>query len=247
MAGFGQNPGDHSAVNSGRLRVFAVGLRDANIIIIYILGVLVTAIWTHGHVYGAIGSLLSVVAFNFFFTVPRFTLEATAPDYPVTFLIMLIASVISSTLATRVKKQARQSAQKAYYTELLMSSSQKLQQGKNEQEIIQLAAEQVSILLERPVLYALAKGKGELQFQVTPAERREELLKSMTIEERGVADWVVKNNKRAGATTNTLSHAQNLYLAVQGPPRRDGRVGNSLQVLSGSRGFREKSDGFYLK
>ena len=195
---------------------FAVGLRDANIIIIYILGVLVTAIWTHGHVYGAIGSLLSVVAFNFFFTVPRFTLEATAPDYPVTFLIMLIASVISSTLATRVKKQARQSAQKAYYTELLMSSSQKLQQGKNEQEIIQLAAEQVSILLERPVLYALAKGKGELQFQVTPAERREELLKSMTIEERGVADWVVKNNKRAGATTNTLSHAQNLYLAVRG-------------------------------
>ena len=97
-----------------------------------------------------------------------------------------------------------------------MSSSQKLQQGKNEQEIIQLAAEQVSILLERPVLYALAKGKGELQFQVTPAERREELLKSMTIEERGVADWVVKNNKRAGATTNTLSHAQNLYLAVRG-------------------------------
>ena len=59
----------------------------------------------------------SVVAFNFFFTVPRFTLEAAAPDYPVTFLIMLIASVISSTLATRVKKQARQSAQKAYYTE----------------------------------------------------------------------------------------------------------------------------------
>ena len=144
---------------------FAAGLRDANIIIIYILGVLVTAIWTHGHVYGAIGSLLSVVAFNFFFTVPRFTLEAAAPDYPVTFLIMLIASVISSTLATRVKKQARQSAQKAYYTELLMSSSQKLQQGKNEQEIIQLAAEQVSILLERPVLYAWRKEKGSFSFR----------------------------------------------------------------------------------
>lgn len=128
-----------------------------------------------------------------------------------------------------------------------MSSSQKLQQGKNEQEIIQLAAEQVSILLERPVLYALAKGKGELQFQVTPAERREELLKSMTIEERGVADWVVKNNKRAGATTNTLSHAAEPLFSGAGPPRRDGRGGNSLQVLSGSRGFREKSDGFHLK
>lgn len=194
---------------------FALGLRDANIITIYILGVLITAVWTRGQLYGAIASLLSVVAFNFFFTVPRFTLEATDPDYPVTFLIMLTASVISSTLATRVKKQARQSAQKAYYTELLMNSSQKLQQGKDEQEILHLAAQQLSILLERPILFALAKG-GELQFGATPPEKAKELIASMTSEERGVADWVVKNNKRAGATTNTLSHAHNLYLAVRG-------------------------------
>ena len=60
------------------------------------------------------------------------------------------------------------------------------------------------------------KEKGSFSFKSTPAERREEVLKSMTTEERGVADWVVKNNKRAGATTNTLSHAQNLYLAVRG-------------------------------
>ncbi len=195
---------------------FTLGLRDANIITVYILGVLITAIWTHGHLYGAIASLLSVVAFNYFFTVPRFTLEATDPDYPVTFLIMLIASVISSSLATRVKKQARQSAQKAYYTELLMTSSQKLQQGKNEQEIIGLAAQQLSILLERPVLYTLAGDGKDLQFMVTPPEQAGTILKSMTSEERGVADWVVKNNKRAGATTNTLSDAQNLYLAVRG-------------------------------
>lgn len=195
---------------------FALGLRDANIIIIYILGVLVTAIWTRGHLYGAFASLLSVVAFNYFFTIPRFTLHATDPDYPVTFLIMLIASIMSSTLATRVKKQARQSAQKAYYTELLMTSSQKLQQGKDEQEIIKLAAQQLHLLLERPILYALAKPGTELQFQATPPEQGEALMASLNSEERGVADWVVKNNKRAGATTGTLSHAHNLYLAVRG-------------------------------
>ena len=38
----------------------------------------------------------------------------------------------------------------------------------------------------------------------------------MTVEERGVADWVAKNNKRAGATTGTLSDARNLYMAVRG-------------------------------
>ena len=195
---------------------YSLGLRDANIIIIYILGVLVTTICTRGYLYGALASLLSVAAFNYFFTVPRFTLQAADPDYPITFLIMLTASILSSTLATRVKKQARQSAQKAYYTELLMNSNQKLEQGKDEHEILEIAAKQLSILLDRPILYALANGGQELQFNATHAERANALIGAMTLEEKGVADWVLKNNKHAGATTNTLSDAQNLYLAVRG-------------------------------
>ena len=204
---------------------YAAGLREANIITVYILGVLLTAIWTHGHLYGALASLLSVISFNFFFTVPRFTLAATDPDYPVTFFIMLMASIISSTLATRVKKQARQSAQKAYYMELVMNSNQKLQQGRDEQEIIELAAKQIGALLDRPILYALAIKGQELQYQVSPKTEANKLIGAMTAEEKGVADWVVKNNKHAGATTNTLSHAQNLYLSVRGNQEVMGVIG----------------------
>ena len=47
----------------------------------------------------------------------------------------------------------------------------------------------------------------------------------MTAEELGVADWVAKNNKHAGAGTNTLSHAQNLYLAIAGSPEVMGVIG----------------------
>ena len=204
---------------------YTAGLREANIITVYILGVLLTAIWTHGHLYGALASLLSVISFNFFFTVPRFSLEATDPDYPVTFLIMLVASIISSTLAIPVKKQARQSAQKAYYMELLMNSSQKMQQGRDEQEIIALAAEQVRALLDRPILYSLVVKEKELDFQVCPQSETNKLIGAMTAEEVGVADWVVKNNKHAGATTNTLSHAQNLYLSVRGNQEVMGVIG----------------------
>lgn len=204
---------------------YYAGLREANIIIVYILGVLLTAIWTYGHLYGALASLLSVISFNFFFTVPRFTLEANDPDYPVTFLIMLAASIISNTLATRVKKQARQSAQKAYYMELLMNSSQKMQQGRDEQEIIALAAEQIRALLDRPILYSLAVKGKELDFQICPQSETNKLIGAMTAEELGVADWVVKNNKHAGATTDTLSHAQNLYLSVRGNQEVMGVIG----------------------
>lgn len=195
---------------------YELGLREANIITVYLLGVLLTAIWTNGYFYGILVSLLSVVSFNFFFTIPRFSFTAIDPNYPVTFLIMLLASCISCSLATRVKRQARQSAQKAYSMELLMGCSQKLQQGRNEQEIIQIAAQQIEALLDRPVLYALLEKDRPMAFHVYPPSEADPILGAMTPEELGVADWVAKNDKQAGATTSTLSHAQNLYLSVRG-------------------------------
>ena len=38
---------------------------------------------------------------------------------------MLSSSIIASSLASRVKEQARMAAEKSYYTELLLGSSQK--------------------------------------------------------------------------------------------------------------------------
>ena len=68
---------------------YYAGFSESNIITVYILGVLLTAVWTGSHVYGAINSLFSVGAFNFFFTVPRYSFQAYDPSYPVTFLIMV--------------------------------------------------------------------------------------------------------------------------------------------------------------
>lgn len=204
---------------------FSAGLGNANTITVYILGVLLIAIWTHGYLFGAVGSLLSVSLFSYLFTTPRFTFRSVEPDYPITFVVMLTASILSSSLATRVKKQARQSSQKAYYTELLMNGSQKLQQGKNEIEILELAAEQLSAMLERPVLYALAKDERELQFDVYPQEQKRELLSSLNKEEYRAANWVAVNNKRAGASTNTFSHIQNLYMSVRGSQGVMGVIG----------------------
>ena len=91
---------------------YQAGFSESNIITVYILGVLLTAVSTNGHLYGAASSLISVAAFNFFFTEPRFSFQATDPSYPVTFLIMLTSSIIASSLASRVKTQASMAAEK---------------------------------------------------------------------------------------------------------------------------------------
>lgn len=200
------------------------GFSESNIITIYILGVLVTAVSTSGHLHGAANSLLSVLAFNFFFTEPRFTLQADGPSYPVTFLIMLSSSIIASSLASRVKEQARMAAEKSYYTELLLGSSQKLQTIRTEWDCLRLTAEQLSRMFDRPVIYALNDADKELDFRIEPADEHT-LLEKLSTEEIGVAKWVQKNNKHAGATTNTLPDSKWLFLSVRGTRGVMGIVG----------------------
>lgn len=203
---------------------YCAGFSESNIITIYILGVLMTAVWTNGHYYGAIESLLSVAVFNFLFTEPRFTFQANDPSYPVTFLIMLFSSIIAGSLASRVKAQARLAAQKSYYTELLLESSQKLQKGRTEWECLQLTAEQLNRLFDRPVLYALSGTEKELAFRVEPSNEQN-ILTELGSEEIGVAKWVQRNNKHAGATTNTLPDSKWLFLSVRGTQGVIGIVG----------------------
>ncbi|MFQ7289466.1 MAG: DUF4118 domain-containing protein [Lacrimispora saccharolytica] len=71
------------------------------------------AVLTGGKLYSLAVSLLVVLLFNFFFTEPYYTLFS-APGYLVTFLIMLVAAIVSSTLTRRIKNQAILSARKAY-------------------------------------------------------------------------------------------------------------------------------------
>ena len=203
---------------------YNAGFSESNIITVYILGVLIAAVWTGSHIYGAACSFFSVAAFNYFFTEPQLTFQVNDPSYPVTFIIMLFSSMIASSLASRVKEQARLAAQKGYYTELLLESSQKLQQGRTEWDCLRLTAEQLNRLFDRPILYALSESGKELVFRIEPADE-ERTLAELSAEEMAVAGWVQKNNKHGGATTNTLPNSKWLFLSVRGSQGVMGIVG----------------------
>lgn len=179
--------------------------REANIITVYILGVLLNAIVTKGRMYSAISSVMSVLVFNYFFTEPYYSLQAYDSGYPVTFLVMLAASFMTSTLTMRVREQARQSAQKAYRTEVLLESSRKLQQAKDSPAIINEMAHQMVKLLDRMVIF-YSVDQGELSAPQFFPKKESAVDPGVYTggNERAVAEWVYKNNKRAGATTDTF-------------------------------------------
>lgn len=195
------------------LSFYSFGFTDSNIITVYILGVLLTSLFTKGYTCGIIGSLVSVMLFNFFFTEPRLTFHAYDSGYPVTFAIMLVASVITGTLASKLKSHAKLSAQAAFRTKVLLDTNQLLQKAQNDEDIINITATQIMKLLNRSVvMYSVRDGKltkGSLY-----SAQSDNLEDLFTTTERNTAEWVYLNKHRAGASTNVYSKAKCVYFSI---------------------------------
>ncbi|WP_455684483.1 DUF4118 domain-containing protein [Thomasclavelia sp.] len=192
-----------------------LGFGEANIIMVHILGVLATSLLTDNLVYTLLASLISVLSFNFFFTIPMHSFMAYDKGYPITFVIMFLTAFITGTLTKRVKEQARLSAIKAYRTEILLKSSQKLQRAKTRKEIINEISKQVFKLLDKTIIFYPIEDNELAKPIVYKNSSTEDEQVYLNKDEEAVASWVFKNNKHAGATTTTLPGAKCLYLAIR--------------------------------
>lgn len=188
---------------------------DANIITVYILGVLVTAILTSRRIFSIISSVISVLLFNLLFTEPRFSLNANDTGYLATFPIMFIAAFLTSSLAAKIKRQARQSAETAYQTKILFDTNQALGNAKDSAGMISVTCNQLTKLLDRDILFYGIQDDEPVFLQLFSVRGDRTDADYVNENERAVAAWVCHNNKRAGATTGTLGNSRCLYLSVR--------------------------------
>lgn len=202
-----------------------LGFDEANIIMMYVLGVLVTSVITTHRIYSLISSIVSVLVFNFLFTDPEFTLRAYDRGYPVTFLIMFFAALLTGSLAIRLKNNARQSAQSAYRTKVLFDTSQLLQHAGDTNAIVSTTANQLVKLLGKDIVFYPTEKDTLGEPHIFAATGKAVSGDITSVGETAVAKWVLKNNKHAGATTETLPNAKCLYLAVRVNDRVYGVVG----------------------
>ena len=72
---------------------------------LYILAVALIARFTHGYIHGIVASLVSVVCVNTIFPHPFWEFNMSITGYPLTFLSMLLVSLIISALTSQIKRQ----------------------------------------------------------------------------------------------------------------------------------------------
>lgn len=82
-----------------------VSENTANIALLYIIAQILIARYTNGYLHGLFSSVFSVICINFFFTYPFFRLNFTLSGYPVTFIGMLIITLLTTATTSRLKKQ----------------------------------------------------------------------------------------------------------------------------------------------
>lgn len=191
------------------------GFSEANIITVFILIVLIIAATTLNPIYSAVSSLASVLLFNYFFIAPTFSFNTYEPEYAVTFGIMLISSLITSSLANKMKANARQSAREAFRAKVLFDTNQMLQKAATASDVLRITARQATALVERTaVIYARETDESLMTESIFGPSESEEGNLSPDQNEAAIAAWTYRHQQSAGVHEEQYGKSKSLYRPI---------------------------------
>ena len=190
---------------------------NGNIITIYILAVLITSVMTAERIYGIIAAVLYILLFNFLFIEPRFSFLVYDPYYLVTYLVSIIAAVITGNVSSRMKQSTQQARSNAYQAQILLNTSELLQKADSSEQIMRITTSQLQELLGRKVVFYTADEINAMdlpEIEALPHEPEPDLIR-----------WTFTHNRRSGWGTNNYPDAAYQYLCVRLDNTRYGVIG----------------------
>jgi len=188
-------------------------LELANIVMLFMLAVILVAVWW-GRGPAIFASILNVVAFDFFFIEPRFSLMVSDVEYLLTFAIMLAVGVVTGQLAGNLRFQARVSAHRERRARTLYEFARDLSNKRTTAQVIDTTEQFMSLQFRGRVAVLVPDATGTL---VSPTAR------GMTNPfDSTTAQWAYDHAKPAGAGTDTMASNEHLFLPLRSPTRTRG-------------------------
>jgi len=146
-------------------------LSIATVALLYLLVVFSgSLLWSMGA--AVAGSMLAVLAFDYFFVPPIFTLTVASPSEALVLVVFLIVTIIASRLATRERAQAREAQRRARESQVLHRLSQAVAEARSADEGLAAIADQaVEAFGVQHCAILLADVLGVLRIQVCSPPR----------------------------------------------------------------------------
>lgn len=168
-----------------------------NLSMVFLLAVLVTAM-SFGVWPAIFASVLSFLAYNYFFIPPLYTFTIAEPYELLALVIFLVVAVVSSALAGRVREQARIAANRMRAMRRLYEFTRRLSGLATFDGVAEGAASEIHASLGRPVVVLLAHDDD---LALTAAWPPEDALDAAAMT---AARWAYSHGEPAGADTGTL-------------------------------------------
>lgn len=179
-----------------------------NIALVFLTAILGASV-TFGLWPGLYASILSVLAFNFFFLPPVQTFTIADPENIFAFFFFLLVALIASNLTARVRSQAIVARQRAKTTDDLYLFSRKLSTVGALDDLLWATSFQIASMLKvRVVVLMPEQGQLELKSGYPPEDLLDEA-------DRGAAKWAFEHDRETGRGSDTLPGAKRLFIPMR--------------------------------
>ncbi len=195
-----------------------------NISMIFLAAVVFAAV-TYGIWPAVFASVLSFLAYNFFFIAPLHTFTVAEPHELLSLFIFLMISVVTSTLAGRIREQAHMAVGRMRATRRLYEFTRRLSSVAGYDDIPKVAVAEIHSCLARSAVVLLADD-GNLALRGAWPE-------DVTLDTGAMsaAHWALEHDEPAGADTATLPAVPWYFL-----PLRTARAAFGVAGIGAGRG-----------
>ena len=163
-----------------------------NIVMLYLCAVVISALYLRLK-FAIISSFLGVLAFNFFFTEPYFSLTVNDSQYIITFVALFAISVIISVLVSRAKKQTRAAIKRESQIQALFSLNRDLYTAKDKDKITRAVINNVNENLKMECILFVPENNDLIAYNPEKCEVQSDIYE--------ISNWVYKKGESAGFGT----------------------------------------------
>jgi two-component system, OmpR family, sensor histidine kinase KdpD len=202
-------------------------LEPTNLVMLYMASVVISAIYL-GRGPSLLAAVAGVLAFDFFLVPPYLTLAVSDTQYIVTFVALLIVSLVISSLTAQGREQAEAAMRRESQTSSLYNLGRDLTSATDLNDVLQIIISNIGQAFGREVAIFLPENGHLRLFSSSPNYQPDE-------NELAVATWAYEYDQPAGRGTDTLPAA-----SIRCQPLR------TANGLVGVLGIRPRDAGHFL-
>ena len=183
----------------------------SNLIMVYLLGVTLTATEC-GRGPAILSSLLSVLAFDFFFVPPRYSFNVDEVEYIVTFAVMCLVGLVISHLGSGMRQQTTLARLQERQASAMHGLSRQLASTRGVDKILEVAVRYISEIFDGDVVAMLPDEKHKLR---VAAGDMSSVIQHDVLNHMNVARSAYETGRMAGWGTGSSPKTEVLYVPLQ--------------------------------